>query len=178
MHRISLIAGMLVICAATATYAATYEWTDAAGVLHFTDNPDSIPARYRDRVKERESIRGEPPAAGQDGSVNVTPPPGTPPVAATPTEYGGHDETWWRGRFGGLHRLIKGLEDGLVAKRARLEELRRKRALYQRGSDRAAYYALMKEIDGDEATVKESQKSLDDLNDEASREGVPAEWRK
>lgn len=42
--------GLVLLCPATAA-AQIYQWTDAAGVVHYTTNPDSIPAQYLDEVR-------------------------------------------------------------------------------------------------------------------------------
>ena len=45
---------LLVICgclvAANAFPKELYRWTDEQGGVHFTDNPDSIPEKYRSKV--------------------------------------------------------------------------------------------------------------------------------
>ena len=44
-------------------YAAFYQWTDAAGVLHMTDDADKVPPQYRDKaVRIPDSPRAPAPA--------------------------------------------------------------------------------------------------------------------
>ena len=159
----------------TVAQGATYEWLDDKGVVHFTDDPDRIPSKYLKRVKERDSVKGEP--------AKPAPPPAAesaaPVVPADKGErlYGGYGEDWWRASFAGLRAEIKSIEDGLPAKKDRLNVLRRKRVLYQRGSDRVSFNEMDDDIGRDEARIKELREKLSALDAQASRDGVPSEWR-
>lgn len=154
--------------------AAVYEWVDESGVVHFTDNADKIPRKYEKKVRVK---------ASDDGSVNVT--PSTVPSAHTPagqaadvdTNPARLDEGLWRSRFATLREEKSRIEKELPAKREKLVTLRRKRAIYQRGSDRTAYNEQNGEIERDEARIKELDQKLQELDAAASRVGVPMEWR-
>ena len=62
--------------------AEVYRWTDDAGNIHLTDNPDTIPPAYRARA--RASGAGTP-ATGETSSVDEQPSPAQPPpVERTP----------------------------------------------------------------------------------------------
>ncbi|WP_136514605.1 DUF4124 domain-containing protein [Geomonas edaphica] len=50
--KLALIFAAALPCLAS---AATYQWRDDAGVLHFTDDSDRIPERYLKRVTETDS---------------------------------------------------------------------------------------------------------------------------
>lgn len=56
-----VLAGLLL--AAGPAAAQIYRWTDAAGVVHLTTNPDSIPAEYRAGVHAVDASRPATPAA-------------------------------------------------------------------------------------------------------------------
>ena len=63
--------------------AEVYRWTDDAGKVHLTDNPDTIPPAYRTRA--RASGSGIP-ATEETPAGNVQPsPPQPPPAGRTPT---------------------------------------------------------------------------------------------
>lgn len=161
----------LVSMAAYSAQAAVYEWVDDKGVVHFTDNADKIPDKYLKRAKEKSQ---------ENDRVTVTSPSGmegTPAAGSNLKPVPVQDEEQWRSRFGSLREQIKGLENGLVAKRERLSTLRRKKAVYQRGTDRAAYGAQLEEIERDEARLKELDQQLQALDAEAAKVGVPLEWR-
>jgi hypothetical protein len=168
MRIIFLLAGVLAM--ANVALAGVYEWTDSQGGVHFTDNADKIPAKYRNKAREKEmqpaiEIKSEPAQAG------------TPTVQSTPSPYGGHDEAWWRASYSGLREEMKRIQTNLPDKRDKLTQLRRKREIYQKPSGRIAYYDMLKEIERDEARVTELQKELADLDEKAAKAGVPLAWR-
>ena len=55
--------------------ADIYRWEDESGVVHFTDDPSAIPAKYRGKARE---IQKTPPAAGKP-SVSTMGAPSSPP---------------------------------------------------------------------------------------------------
>lgn len=180
MLRISLVLIIAAMGVAGPSWGETYEWTDSKGVVNFTDDLDKVPAKYRTKVRERESIRSEegavPPSGGSEPVIQQTgktPPPSSPSVMV----YGGHGQGWWRGQYASLRQGIKAIESSLAEKRDKLAELKRKRIIYQRTRDRVAYNQLEAEIKGDEAQLKEVQERLSALDDEAGKAGVPQDWR-
>lgn len=179
MLRIILVL-IIAVMAAGPLWGETYEWTDSKGVVNFTDDLDKVPAKYRTKVRERESVRSEegaiPSPGGSEPVMQQTgkvPPPSSPPV----TVYGGHGQGWWRGQYASLRQGIKAIESSLAEKRDKLAELKRKRIIYQRTRDRVAYNQLEAEIKNDEAQLKEVQDKLNALDDEANKGGVPQDWR-
>lgn len=50
----AMIFPLLFLCGATAVNAETYRWTDAKGVVSFTDNPSLIPSKYRGKAVRTE----------------------------------------------------------------------------------------------------------------------------
>jgi hypothetical protein len=168
MRILILLASVLAM--ATFALAEVYEWTDSQGGVHFTDTADKIPAKYRNKAREKElqpvtEIKDEPAAAV------------TPKVQNIPSSYGEHNEMWWRSSYSALREEMKSIQDNLPGKREKLTQLRRKREIYQKPSGRIAYYDMKKEIERDEARVTELQKELADLDDKAAKDGVPLGWR-
>jgi hypothetical protein len=144
--------------------AAFYQWSDAGGVIHFTDDPDKIPVK--DQKKARELHLSDEPAPRH---VEPQVPP-TPPA--------GQSENWWRQQFSALKGELQLILDGLPAKEEELTQLRRKRIIYSRGSDREAVNAMVAEISADQKKIGELQNSLDALDLKATNEGVPIAWRR
>jgi hypothetical protein len=72
-----LFLGILAFSAPLAppAFADIYRWEDESGVIHFTDNPSSIPAKYRKKAHE---ILKTPPSAGQP-SLSPMGGPSSPP---------------------------------------------------------------------------------------------------
>ena len=71
----------LVWASVSPALAEVYRWTDDAGKIHLTDNPDTIPPAYRARA--RASGSGTP-AADETPSVNAPPSPPRPLPADRP----------------------------------------------------------------------------------------------
>jgi hypothetical protein len=161
--------------ACSTAMATVYEWVDNKGVINLTDNPDNVPAIYRKTMKTREiDINDETPAPVKQDAQS---PAGQTPQAAGTENYGGHDEVWWRSQFEQLKTRIDDLKDDIDDKKKTLEELHRKRVLYQKPGDRVAYNQLADEIARDEETAKGLKKSLDDLTYQADGARVPLDWR-
>jgi len=72
-----LFGGMLAFSPLFASTASAdiYRWEDESGVIHFTDDPSSIPAKYKGKSRE---IQKSPPEAGKP-SVSTMGAPSSPP---------------------------------------------------------------------------------------------------
>jgi len=176
MRNFLFLLGLMVMVA-TAD-AATYQWVDSQGVMHFTDDPDKIPFKYRNKARQLDlsPVPGEkaPPPAQPQRQPVVEP---APPVEKANSLYAGHNETWWRASFRARYDEMRLIQQALPDKKEKLNILRRKRIIYQKPGYRTAYHDMLAEIEKDEARIKEVQKLLADLNAEADRSGVPQEWR-
>ena len=171
MKTAALCILMLSLLTLSCAYASFYQWTDEAGVVHMTDDPDKVPKQYRDKAR-RLQLPDSPPAPA------AAPAPQAAPRAAAKQRLapGGHDENWWRVRFGGLRGELKALEDARKQKEQQLVELRRKKTIFQRARDRQAVNAKQAEIAADEARIGEVMNKITALELAASRAGVPSEW--
>ena len=159
----------------SAAWATVYEWVDNAGVVNMTDDPDKVPLKYRKGMKAREIDTRDvatPPPAPEGETVGV---PVPPPTQAE--SYGGHNENWWRTTFRATQESVRNIQDQIAKKKITLEELHRQRVLYQKPSDRVAYFTLADEIAKDEETAKGLEEDLARLQYEADGAGVPQEWR-
>lgn len=54
MRLLTFLISLLFIFSMFAFAGQMYKWVDDEGNLHVTDNPTSIPAKYRDQVKSKE----------------------------------------------------------------------------------------------------------------------------
>ena len=70
---------------ASTASADIYRWEDESGVIHFTDDPSSIPAKYRGKSRE---IQKSPPEAGKP-SVSTMGPSSPPGPSLSPRPSGG-----------------------------------------------------------------------------------------
>jgi len=156
--------------------AAFYQWTDAKGVEHFTDNRNKIPKKYLKKARKLETA--EPSPAKEQAATPQLPQQAPQLTGAQSSEPGGHGERWWRQRFAELRGQLATLEAGLSQKQEKLVELRRKRAIYVRIKDREAVNAMQDEISADEVRVNDTRNRIGALEQEAAKAGVPAEWRR
>lgn len=166
---------VLLQAAALPARADFYQWTDAQGVIHLSNDRDNIPGKYRKRARRVQDAAppavSPKPAGGDPGAAPAEP-------AGQPILPGGHPESWWRERYFALRSDIAALEQGLPGKRVRLLEVQRERRIFMRARDREAANALESEIGRDETRIVELNKMLDALEAEAARAGVPLEWRR
>ncbi len=170
-----------VLLISVSAHAALYEWKDDKGVVNFTDNPANIPAKYLKRVKKRPSINVAPTETGTapaQATGQPTPAPAEAARGGAGPLYGGHNEDWWRSEFGRLRDELKSIQDALPAKRDALEQARRTMTLFTYPRNRQAYYNQLADVEKDEARIRELNNQLEKLDNEASRAGVPFDWRK
>ena len=162
---------LLSLLTPTVAPAAFYQWTDAEGVVHFTDNRNHIPTQYRDQAHRVEVSDTAPTVVSPDANAVSRP---TATVAKTP---GGHDERWWRDRFKELRVELKALQDQRTGLEQQLVELRRKRTIFQRARDRVAINAMEAQVSTVEGKISEALNRIAALDLAAAQAAVPVEWR-
>jgi len=167
-----LVLLMLFQLAPPFAHAAFYQWKDASGVVHLTDNPDKIPKLYQKKTK-RLDLAGPPKPAGAAASMPQAAPRAAAPRPPAP---GGHDERWWRARVSALRTELKARQNARSQKEVKLARLQRERRIFQRAKDRVAVNAMQAELSADEARIGELLSQIGVLELEAARAGVPAEW--
>lgn len=151
--------------------AQIFQWIDDKGVVHFTDNSENVPVKFREKVLKRDlTVAPE--------QQNVPDNSGASQQPVTVSSGYTKDEQLWRARFMKLRSEINTLEQRLPVKREEKMEIHRRWVKFQKGSDRAAENVLASQIIKDEDRIKELNKLLDDLEMEAARNSVPLEWRK
>ncbi|GAM10167.1 hypothetical protein OR1_02455 [Geobacter sp. OR-1] len=57
-----LTLGIAISAIAATAQGESYSWTDNSGTTHFTDDPGTIPKKFRKKISVRESIEGTPDA--------------------------------------------------------------------------------------------------------------------
>jgi hypothetical protein len=160
---------------ASGVQAAVFEWTDEKGVVHFTDNPERVPAKYRQKARERESINGETPAKPPESPQQAVPAP-VPTAPVKPELYGGHDLDWWRNEYRTMTKAISAATDKLAKAKEDLGVARRKKMIFERARDREGYAQRKTDMEAQESRLADLQKQLADLESAADRAGVPPRW--
>lgn len=173
--RISAVAVVALFVGTAGTLLGqTYEWTDAAGVVHFTDNRELVPRKYKGTVRVRESVRS---TVEDQAPLQKAAPVKTPEPPKGEELYGGKPFSWWQGRY---LSLVNERQQAV----ARLDELKvketaakRKKLILQRASDRAAVKEVDEQITGQEERLKSIDASIAELEGNAQRAGVPLRWK-
>ena len=177
MKLVQVILAGAVLVFGTIAWATVYEWIDNQGVVHLTDDPVRVPEAYRKTMKKRD-INPELNTIPGSGEQSRSQTMGGPSSRDQEFELlGGHNKGWWQFAFREARDSIAELDAKIAAQKQALERLHRQRILYQKSSDRVAYYELKDEIEANEVQLKESQKKLDDLEGSADAAGVPQDWR-
>jgi hypothetical protein len=172
----TLIWGTVLLLLTSGVQAAVFEWTDDKGVVHFTDNPERVPAKYRHKARERESISGETSATAPESPQQAVPAP-APPAPVKPELYGGHDLDWWRNEYRTLTKAISAATDDLAKAKEDLGAARRKKMIFERTRDREGYVQRKTDVEARENRLADLQKRLADLESAAARAGVPPRWQ-
>jgi len=161
---------LIVLFGSTIAGGQLYEWTDDQGSVSFTDDPERIPAKYRNRAKPREGTMKESPDAR--GTERVKPAVKPEASPAGPKFYDGRVLSWWQSTY---ESRVKQLEK-LKGELARLQEeeniARRKRITYGRLSDRKLREEKKGEVAAKEAQVKSAEQDLAEFRAYAERSGL------
>lgn len=171
---------MLFLLVTVTAAADTYRWVDDRGVIHFTDDPAAVPKRFEKKVKVIPNGDAVPPVQVPSAGESAPAPTPSPVPGASPSAvrtFGGHDETWWRGRYGALRNELKDLQAALPAKKVELEQAQRTYTLNSYTRNRIAYQNKEAEVQQLEARIATQKGALEALDQEATRAGVPFEWR-
>jgi hypothetical protein len=171
-----LVIGLQVGALESISMAAMYKWEDSNGV-HFSDNPASIPGKYRNKAinlepKESNAITD----ANRDVAVTPEPKQSQPPPAQE-LKSADNGRDYWVQRFTTIRSELKGLKEGLKGKKERMNEFRRKWLVTQRRAERQSLNLMEDEINRDEERITELERQLEALDAEAARNSVPFEWR-
>ena len=149
-----------------------YEWTDAEGGIHITDDLGEVPERYRAGVRAREMPK-DPEAGPQQRKTTEY-----APRAATGAEEASSKAAWqsklrsWKARLANAQQRYSDLD------RRRLE------ALGRWGGPASGHREGRAEAERIEAEMKTVQKEIDEARDmiekvipeEARKAGIPPGW--
>lgn len=181
--KIILSIAAVVICTATLLYAETgnspgdkegkklylYEWTDAKGDIHISDNLDRVPEQYRSGARIIDTKKGQEPGPGQTYQQSGS---------GANAEQDGLKLQW--------QQRIKGWKDRLAdaEKQYQNAERERRELLHGYGSDiyaspenkiKARHLAeQMKEFQQEIETAKDMIENR--IPEEARKAGVPPGW--
>jgi hypothetical protein len=190
-----LLRSVLVVAllgAQTVLAQAVYHWVDGEGVMHFTDDPGSIPPKFRpaaSRMQTQELGVVQTKEAPAPEGVEVVEqklvlepqaqPQAQPQAPAEPDPM--QLERQWRSAFKVVNRKVEELESSLAAEKKRLETSMNQTVynpltgLYVPTNEAEL---IQERIRKAELELKQTRDELDDLERDASRHSIPREWRR
>lgn len=113
-----IISLCLLLFALSPALADTYEWTDSSGAINFTDNPDKVPAKYRNKVIRRDITPDTPPEEAakkppQELPKIIPPPEVKKQIPDDRQIFCGQSGAAWKSRFSEIREEIAQLENSL-----------------------------------------------------------------
>jgi hypothetical protein len=147
----------LALFALSPALADTYQWTDDSGAVNFTDNPDKVPAKYRNNVIKRDVTPETPP----EDTVKKQPPE-APKRAPQPEvkkqipdenqQYCGQSGAGWKSRFAAIRTETKQLEESLpkLQEELQLKHTKLQRSLGTLKSDKELRAKKKKELEAED----------------------------
>ncbi len=152
-----------------------WKWVDERGVVHFTDNADSVPEKYREHIDRRE-------LPDEREAISGTAEDAKEVMEGTRDRYG-RGEDYWTNRANEVREQLERAQ--VEHERVRLEynnliaeynsiRSRAKRRHYQKQIE-----SLRDQLKRHEEDINRSKELLEKtLPEEAERAGAPAEWVK
>ncbi len=154
--------------------AETYTWVDSNGTVNFTEDISNVPKKYLGKVRVRGEV--EPASSGATEntaeSVSATPVPtktSEEPAEQKPALYGGRSGKSWKADFSTLRAEIGSTDDQIAELNSRLSDTSK--------MSRGDYLGIMSSIKNFQFHRGVLEKKLKSLDEQASRAGVPGEFR-
>lgn len=136
-----------------------HRWTDKQGVVHYTDDPESIPADAK-----AEQTKG--------AEIKVV---AAVKVDAGPTTLG--SERQWRARFAESNKRIAELEAEIEKDLPHVGDAETNWVLEEANAGDTTFENALRRIKVNRAELKRQQAALEELRKNADLANVPAEWR-
>ncbi|MEW6326783.1 MAG: DUF4124 domain-containing protein [Thermodesulfobacteriota bacterium] len=183
-----VIATVCISASVSFAQGTIYKWTDQEGIVHYTDNPENVPAKFRGRAEQKTIDRRLPPHPAPEKSV--APPVSLEEKPADLTDVRGRDKEWWLGQKKKWQDDVKRLTEQVKKNNEDIVTLRRGRVrqgtrteegiILNQGPLIDDYRELkrLQEITPRlEEKLKKAQYMLDQgLIQDAYRAGAPREW--
>jgi len=187
---LSVMIPLFLAVAPCALAGAVYQWTDADGAVHFTDDPGKIPKKFHDSVqqlrppdqpKEPKAAPSEESESAVESKPEAPPKPASEPERVQPTtapsepvDAHGHNREWWRKR-------VQEWQEKKADAQAKLadaqERLGQERFLNATTGNMERIQDISAEVSMYEKQIREAENMLSDgLPDEARKAQAPPGW--
>ncbi len=174
MKRTFVIMAILLF-ASTGKPGEVWKWVDERGVVHFTDNPDSVPKKYREQIDHRELPVEREESSGTAGEAKEV-------VEGSRDRYGRGEEYWVK-RANEIKEQLNRAQKEYERVRLEYNDLIAKynatRSRTKRRQHQKKLESLRDQLNQRGEDIERTQEILEKtLPEEAERAGVPVEWVK
>jgi hypothetical protein len=152
--------------------AETYTWVDSSGTVNFTEDISKVPKKYRGKVRVRGDVNAVAGGVETTSEPVLTSPSGDKPgevAEQKPVLYGGRSGKSWKADFETLRAEIGSTDDQIAELNSRLSDTSK--------MSRTDYLGIQSSIKNFQFHRGVLEKKLNALNEQASRAGVPGEFR-
>lgn len=175
--EVILIIAFVLILSPFSASAEIYKWTDDEGVVHATDDPSNVPAKYW----EKEKVKKEEVAPATSPEIQPVQPGQPGPAMETEKKelYGDYPLDWWTEKF-------KGLRKDIADNQEKIEREKSFVSVFEGGlrygkvfakEEVSNYENYKKEIPVLEEKIKNLKDELEELQRKANIYGVPRNIR-
>ena len=160
------------LCAPVLVMADIYQWEDARGVVHFTDDIKKVPSRYRDKVRVQKTT-----VPGVETAVPETSGKAEEKTGKEDELYGEYTLQWWLETFRKKKTEVSQAASLIETKKnfvQMFESGRRFGQTYEQ-ADVDKYNAYKAELPADEQRLRDLNDEVAELKRKAVIFGVPRE---
>ena len=152
---------MLLLLYPLSATAVTYEWTDEAGTVNFTEDFGNVPKKYRKKVK----VLGAEESGAPLIIESAEPAKGKTRDGGTPQDKkGGKEEAALRKEYTSAKINLQATEQDIVELRSRLGDTSK--------MSRSEYLAIQNTLKQMEFRAQEQKKKVNELLDNAAKAGI------
>lgn len=174
MQKVSMCTLLLLGMFVGTVGAETYTWVDSKGTVNFTEDISQVPKKYLKKVRVRSDVSPTISVDTENSADSVSPAPVGAKVPEQSSEkkevlYGNKSGKSWKADFAALRDEIGSTDDQIAELNNRLGDTSK--------MSRTDYLSIQSSIKNFQFHRGELEKKLKSLNDEASRAGVPGEFR-
>ncbi len=185
MSKISSVLVVVVLLFATSALAETYTWVDSSGTLNFSDDLSQVPRKYRKKVKVRGDMgpgmpaevesKEEMSASKEKGETAKDTEKGNTAKSGKAAKadkkdglYGGKSGASWKKEFDSVRDQIDAVDKQMEANNSRMQQGKMTRSEY-----------LSNEYSNRSLQQKRNELigKLESLNEQATKAGLPSEFR-
>ncbi len=174
MKGFFLIMAILLFASAGIT-GEVWKWVDERGIIHFTDNPDSVPEKYRKQIDHREMPGERETSSGTAREAKK--------VTEEPRDRHGRGEDHWINRANEIKDQLNRAQREYERVRLEYNDLIAKYNATRSRAKRRQYQQRIESLQGElnrhGEDIQKAKEILEKtLPEEAERAGVPVEWVK